>query len=71
MYIYLMKATRKQAEPDKELLAANTKRDLEYSLDIIRRTLAIMYQGPLNQASLDLSISRLESIEEKLSERLS
>jgi len=65
MHLYLMNDA-KQNVGSKNSLGDQTHEELKYCLDIIRRTLSLMRAGPLDLGMTDLSISRLESVEDKL-----
>ena len=60
-----MSDTSEKNKP-RETLGLETQEELKYCLDIIRRTLSLMRAGPLDLGMTDLSISRLESVEDKL-----
>lgn len=65
MNLYLMNEATDTSDFN-ESLGVQTQEELKYCLDIIRRTLALLRAGPLDAGMTDLSISRLESVEDKL-----
>jgi len=71
MDLYLMTESEPIPSPEeKESLGPNTRTDIEYALDIIRRTLSLLRDGPMDIGMTELTIFRLESVEDRLHARL-